>query len=820
MTKSKKKSKRQRCAVCQCSNCTCGDNCQCTEEMCRCAASTVMDSVKTRHQPKSCCGTGGGAAAGVGAGSNNDNDNNNNNNNGDPLAGAAAAAEPEVPETSQQRDEEDQGGNNGDNSVSSFGHSTTTDDDDEEEEADDGMVYKNKVELWIEGMTCSMCSQAIERAVRGVTNVGDNDDEDAAAAAAGMKVTNCSVSLATDTAVVEWKRVVPNDDDQLVVTVDDDVETIQEAIEAIGYTVESVLMLSSTATSAANSKNDRAGSTTTSRSSPTANSSSNNRNGGGSSGNDRTANNNGADSSAPASSARQPASSTGRTSARTRTASTNNIESMDARWRRLQERQRRKVVQRRNAFLWSLAGAIPVLMLTMVLPHVAPGAAKSMQDRRIEIPLPLLGRDLYVTLEALILWIFATPVQFICGWHFYRMSYHNLRSGQAGMDVLVALGTSASYVYAMYGSIHSAASAGSDTSNGHTAHFFETSVTLIAFVLAGKWMQAMAVRKTSQALTELIQLRAKFAIKVTPFKDRQNFHPLTDPYMETTVPIEDVREGDLLKIVLGAQIPADGRVVFGEVAVDESMITGESMPGACSFQLLACVCCLCVRSGRLTGLLYADTVRILQFSFCPVLKSVGSLVLGGTVCVETSSSSPTRRESNRSDAGASEVIDDGSSRATGARNRKMKDSNVLGAAFVNVTGVGSETALAQIVQLVQDAVRAICAFEWRPMNTFLLCPYSHPRFPISFAFQQTRSVPVQNFADQIAAIFVPTVCAISLFTYLVWYALCSSGVVPKEWYTGLGEDPATFSLMFGIACLVISCPCALGLATPTAVMGK
>jgi P-type Cu+ transporter len=127
--------------------------------------------------------------------------------------------------------------------------------------------------------------------------------------------------------------------------------------------------------------------------------------------------------------------------------------------------------------------------------------------------------------------------------------------------------------------------------------------------------------------------------------------------------------------------------------------------------------------------------------------------LGGTICSET---------------------------GTGSFDTK----EMTAAVFVRVTGVGSSTALAQIVQLVQQA--------------------------------QSRQVPIQNLADTIAAIFVPTVVGLSLFTFLAWYGCCKSGIVPTSWYHG--ESPATFSLLFGIACLVISCPCALGLATPTAVM--
>ena len=183
-------------------------------------------------------------------------------------------------------------------------------------------------------------------------------------------------------------------------------------------------------------------------------------------------------------------------------------------------------------------------------------------------------------------------------------------------------------------------------------------------------------------------------------------------------------------MIRGASIPVDGCVLFGDIAVDESMMTGESLP---------------------------------------IVKMKGSMVLGGTVCVESSSN----RQRNALSPSSGSILN--------------PSPGSVGAAFIQVTGVGSSSALAKIVDLVQQA--------------------------------QSRAVPIQSFADQVSAIFVPTVCAISLITYLVWYALCSSNVVPVEWYRDeLGEDPVTFSMMFAIACLVISCPCALGLATPTAIM--
>ncbi|KAL7561939.1 hypothetical protein ACA910_022497 [Epithemia clementina (nom. ined.)] len=383
-------------------------------------------------------------------------------------------------------------------------------------------------------------------------------------------------------------------------------------------------------------------------------------------------------------------------------------EPMDERWQRISRRQTEKVQKKRLVFLWSLVGTLPILLITMGLEHV-------WKHGFLYHNIVLAGHP--IELKAFILWILATPVQFITGFEFYKMTYYNLRSGRAGMDVLVALGTTAAYGYALVGAF---------SGDAMSANFFETSAVLICFVLAGKWLQASAVRRTSEALTRLMQLQSKTAVKVTPKNSSsssssftttsiQSFNPLTDPYTEASVPIQQVQKGDIIKVIRGASIPADGRVIFGAMSVDESMVTGESMP---------------------------------------VLKTNGSDVLGGTICVESSS-------------------DD-----------QERDS--VGAAFVEVTGVGSATALAQIIQLVQDA--------------------------------QTRSVPIQTFADSVASIFVPAVCLISLLTYMTWYALCKTDVVPPSWYEDLGEDPVTFSLMFGIACLVISCPCALGLATPTAVM--
>lgn len=465
-------------------------------------------------------------------------------------------------------------------------------------------------DILVSGMTCTMCSRAIENVVGALNGVEQ-----------------VHVALATDMVHVVW------DSNQL------SMENIREAIEDIGYPTESVILYP-------NTKPEK----------------------------------HSADSSI-----------------------SNAAANIHERWQQLNQRQEDKVQKKRLAFLWSLVGTLPILFLTMVFHHIG---HSSFLDNHLQIA----GRLIQV--EALILWILATPVQFIAGFDFYKMTWHNLRTQRLGMDVLVALGTTAAYVYALVGAWN-----GDDMS----AHFFETSVVLISFVLAGKWLQALAVRRTSEALTRLMQLQSKTAIQINFIQGgEQSFSDKFLPtFLESVVPIEQIQKGDIVKVIRGSSIPADGKVIFGAMSVDESMVTGESMP---------------------------------------VLKTPGSDVLGGTICVES--------DNNYNNDG----------------NRTVS----VGAVFVEVTGVGSSTALAQIIQLVQDA--------------------------------QTRSVPIQSFVDTVSSIFVPSVCLISFLTYMTWFILCKTQVVPPAWYQDLGETPVTFSLLFGIACLVISCPCALGLATPTAVM--
>lgn len=270
----------------------------------------------------------------------------------------------------------------------------------------------------------------------------------------------------------------------------------------------------------------------------------------------------------------------------------------------------------------------------------------------------------------------ATPVQFYIGKQFYVGAYKALRNKSANMDVLVALGTSAAYFYSLYLTIDWAA-AGASVHHGPEM-YYETSAVLITLVIMGKLFESMAKGRTSEAIKTLMGLQAKTALVV---RDGQ----------EITIPIEQVMAGDLVLVKPGEKIPVDGKVVEGTSAVDESMLTGESIP---------------------------------------VEKKAGDAVIGATM-------------------------------------------NKNGRLTLEATKVGKETALAQIIKVVEEA--------------------------------QGSKAPIQRVADVISGIFVPIVVGIAVVAFLVWFF----------WVT-----PGNFAhaLEIAIAILVIACPCALGLATPTSIM--
>ncbi|PYF02630.1 Cu+-exporting ATPase [Ureibacillus chungkukjangi] len=268
--------------------------------------------------------------------------------------------------------------------------------------------------------------------------------------------------------------------------------------------------------------------------------------------------------------------------------------------------------------------------------------------------------------------ILATPVQFIIGKQFYVGSYKALRNGSANMDVLVAMGTSAAYFYSLYQTI-----VRSDTHHGPQL-YFETSAVLITLILLGKLFEAKAKGRSSEAIKKLMGLQAKNAIV------------LRDG-IEKEIPLEEVVTGDIILVKPGEKIPVDGEVLEGTSAVDESMLTGESLP---------------------------------------VDKNTGDILYGSTI-------------------------------------------NKNGFIKMTATKVGRDTALAQIIKVVEDA--------------------------------QGSKAPIQRLADKISGIFVPIVIAIAILTFLVWIILINPGNF-------------TQALEVLIAILVIACPCALGLATPTSIM--
>jgi Cu+-exporting ATPase len=299
----------------------------------------------------------------------------------------------------------------------------------------------------------------------------------------------------------------------------------------------------------------------------------------------------------------------------------------------------------------------------------------------LRVPLPLPDPFIQgLNTRQLVVMFFTIPVVFFAGWQFHRGAIKVLRHRQFNMDVLVFMGTNAAFWYSVVSLFILKAEV-----------FFETAAFLIMFLLLGKFLEARAKGQTSQAIRKLIDLQAREASVL--FGDQ-----------ERKIPIEDVTLGMVVLVRPGEKIPVDGTILEGKSTVDESMITGESMP---------------------------------------VIKSVGDKVIGATI-------------------------------------------NNNGLLKIQTTKIGADTALAQIIKLVEDA--------------------------------QASKAPIQRLADVVSGRFVPSVIIISIVTFLVWFSLFVSGVLPRSLITELNMTPFVFSLKLMIAVLVIACPCALGLATPTAIM--
>jgi Cu+-exporting ATPase len=274
----------------------------------------------------------------------------------------------------------------------------------------------------------------------------------------------------------------------------------------------------------------------------------------------------------------------------------------------------------------------------------------------------------------------ATPVQIVAGAQFYRGFWHALKRRTGNMDTLVAIGTSSAYFYSLAATFIPALAM--------EPVFYETAALLLTFVILGKLLEARAKGKTSDAIKKLMGLAAKTA-------------RVLRGGVETDIPVEEVLVGDTVVVRPGEKVPVDGIVLEGSSAVDESMLTGESIP---------------------------------------VEKREGDTVIGATL-------------------------------------------NKLGSFRFRATKVGKDTALAQIVKLVEDA--------------------------------QGSKAPVQRFADRISAVFVPVVVGLAVLTFLVWLFVVPRFVDPSFY---MDVTPFIKALLAGTAVVVIACPCALGLATPTAIM--
>ena len=269
------------------------------------------------------------------------------------------------------------------------------------------------------------------------------------------------------------------------------------------------------------------------------------------------------------------------------------------------------------------------------------------------------------------------------GFRFYTTGFKSLFQRSPNMDSLIAVGTSAAVLYSLF-------SVFQITQGNHMAVeslYFETAAVIITFVLLGKFLETLSKRRAGEAVKKLMSLTPKTAVIIKDGKEKE-------------IQIDDVIPGNIVVVKPGAKIPVDGTVTEGQSSVDESMLTGESMP---------------------------------------VDKSSGDSVFGGTV-------------------------------------------NYNGVIFFKAEKTGSKTVLAQIIKLVEDA--------------------------------QSSKAPIARLADIIAGYFVPAVCAIAVLAAVVWFIAAAAGIVnlPE------GKSAVEFALTIFISVLVIACPCALGLATPTAII--
>ncbi|MBT5023329.1 copper-translocating P-type ATPase, partial [Candidatus Woesearchaeota archaeon] len=307
--------------------------------------------------------------------------------------------------------------------------------------------------------------------------------------------------------------------------------------------------------------------------------------------------------------------------------------------------QKKELKDLKFKFFVSLAFAIPAFIIGMVF----------------------MWLKIHIPYESYILWILASPVQFVVGAEFYKGAWTALKNKSANMDSLIALGTSAAYFFSVYAVIF----------QPELGQYFETSAVLITLVIMGKYLEAVAKGKTSDAIKKLMNLAPKKALVIRNNK-------------EVKIDVDFLIKGDIIIVKPGEKTPVDGIITQGSSSIDESMITGESIP---------------------------------------VEKKKNDNVIGGTV-------------------------------------------NKHGSFRFKATKVGANTTLASIIKLIEDA--------------------------------QGKKAPIQRFADVVSSYFVPVVIIIAIMIFFTWFMVF--------------EKSISFALIAAVSVLVVACPCALGLATPTAIM--
>ncbi|HLP79329.1 MAG TPA: heavy metal translocating P-type ATPase [Acidobacteriota bacterium] len=314
-------------------------------------------------------------------------------------------------------------------------------------------------------------------------------------------------------------------------------------------------------------------------------------------------------------------------------------------------RQKQEIEDLKKLFWFSLIFSVPAFIIGMVF----------MKDG-----LFYFGYELPKSI--FLLFVLTTPVQFIVGARFYSGAWMALKNKSFNMDSLIAIGTSAAYFYSIYVLFFT---------DGMAGQYFEAASTILTLILLGKLLELTAKGKTSDAIKKLMSLAPKTADVV-----RNG--------VEMTISIDDVLVGDIVLVKPGARVPVDGVLIEGKTSIDESMITGESIP---------------------------------------VEKNKGDKIIGGTI-------------------------------------------NKFGSFKFKATSVGAQTTLSRIIKLIEDA--------------------------------QGKKAPIERIADIISGYFVPAVLIIATGAFVYW-----------NWFTPLG---VSFALIIAVSILVIACPCALGLATPTAIM--